>query len=99
MPDHPLPLNDQHESPAPPASQTRAQSERSGWGLAALTLVPVACCGLPVLLTGVTAAGAGVVIGGSLGVLLLVAAGIVATVAVRRRACPPSSASMTARKR
>ncbi len=99
MPDLPTPLDEQHESPARPTGQTSEQAGRSFWGLAALTLVPIACCGLPVLLTAVTAAGAGLVIGGSLGVLLLAAAGIYAGVASRRRAFPPSAASTTARKR
>jgi hypothetical protein len=56
----------------------------------ALVLLPIACCGLPLLLAAVATAGTGAVLGGAVGLVLLAVAAVGAVVAVRRRrACPP----------
>jgi hypothetical protein len=55
-----------------------------------LALLPVACCGLPLLLTAIATIGTSAVVGGGVGLFLLVVAAGVLTVAVRRRrACRP----------
>ncbi len=58
----------------------------SGWWLGLLALLPIACCGVPLLLAAGFAAGAGAVLGGAAGVALLVAAVVLSVVTVRRRA-------------
>jgi len=65
-----------------PVAPQRKGSARS---LGLLALLPIACCGLPLLLAAVAAAGTGALLGGSVGVVLLVAAVGLAVVVVRRR--------------
>lgn len=84
-----------------PATPSAArESTRSGWALVGLAILPVACCGLPLLLTAIATIGTGAVVGGGVGVALLVVAAGVLTVAVRRRAChPPTDPTATPRRR
>lgn len=70
--------------PAPGSSGT--QRTGSGWWWGLLALVPIACCGLPLLLAAGFAAGAGAVLGGAVGVAVLMAAVVLSVVTVRRRA-------------
>jgi len=65
-----------------PVAPQRKGSARS---LGLLALLPIACCGLPLLLAAVAAAGTGALLGGATGVVLLVAAAGLAVVTVRRR--------------
>lgn len=65
-----------------PAAPQRKGTARS---LGLLALLPIACCGLPLLLAAVAAAGTGALLGGAAGVVLLVAAVVLAVVTVRRR--------------
>ena len=65
-----------------PAAAQRKGSSRS---LGLLALLPIACCGLPLLLAAVAAAGTGAVLGGAAGVVLLLAAAVLAVAVVRRR--------------
>jgi hypothetical protein len=63
------------------------RSGPSGLGIGILALIPLACCGLPVLLAAGVTAGSGAVLGGiTAGVLILVGAAILGTWVVRRRA-------------
>jgi len=75
-----------------PTGEQRKGSSR--W-IGLLALLPIACCGLPVLLAAGAAAGSGALLGGAAGVVLLVAAVVVAVVTLRRRrasACRTGSA-------
>lgn len=63
---------------------TSQQRKGSGWRVGLLALLPIACCGLPLLLAG-AAAGTGAVLGGAAGVVLLIAAALLAAVMLRRR--------------
>jgi len=65
-----------------PVAPQRKGSARS---LGLLALLPIACCGLPLLLAAVAAAGTGAILGGAAGVVLLVAAVVLTVVTVRRR--------------
>ena len=69
-------------TPTGPAAGQRKGSARS---LGLLALLPIACCGLPLLLAAVAAAGTGAVLGGAAGVVLLLAAAGLTVVVVRRR--------------
>ena len=73
--------------PGQPASpkQPAEPQQRSGWWMGLLVLLPVACCGLPLLLAAAATAGTGAVLGGLTGAVLLVAGAAVAIWAVRRR--------------
>lgn len=82
MPEPPVSLQ---RRPAPATTPPARESTRSGWGLVGLALLPVACCGLPLLLTAIATIGTGAVVGGGVGVALLATAAVVLTVAVRRR--------------
>lgn len=98
MPEPPVSLQ---RRPAPPPTSPARESTRSGWGLVGLALLPVACCGLPLLLTAIATVGTGAVVGGGVGLALLVVTAGVLTVAVRRRrAChPPAGPTTTPRQR
>ena len=65
-----------------PVAPQRKGSARS---LGLLALLPIACCGLPLLLAAVAAAGTGTILGGGAGLVLLVAAVVLAVVMLRRR--------------
>jgi hypothetical protein len=95
VPDQPT-SHDPRPDPTTPPARPAAEQPRSGWGLAALAILPIACCGLPLLLAAVTAASAGVVVGGMAGLILLVAA-VTATALVirRRRGCSTPAAPAT----
>lgn len=78
----PLSGDRQHASP----TQPEAQPQRSGWWIALLALLPIACCGLPLLLVAGVTAGSGAALGGIAGaVLMLAGAAAFAIWAVRRR--------------
>lgn len=68
-------------TPTGPGARRRKGSARS---LGLLALLPIACCGLPLLLAAV-AAGTGAVLGGAAGAVLLLAAAVLTVVVVRRR--------------
>lgn len=61
------------------------QRKGFGWGVGLLALLPIACCGLPLLLAAGAAAGTGAVLGGAMGVVLLIAATAFVVVHLRRR--------------
>lgn len=64
---------------------TSEQQKGTGWSVGLLALLPIACCGLPLLLAAGAAAGTGAVLGGAVGVVLLIAAALLAAVTLRRR--------------
>lgn len=64
---------------------TEEQRKGSGLRLGLVALLPIACCGLPLLLAAGAAAGTGALLGGVTGVVLLVAAVVLAVVTLRRR--------------
>jgi hypothetical protein len=73
-------------APAAPPSDGRAEPKRPGAGLALLVLLPIACCGLPLMITVTAAAGVGgAVLGGVAGAVLLIAAALVFVLTIRRR--------------
>jgi hypothetical protein len=60
---------------------------RSGWWIGILALLPIACCGLPLLFAAGLTAGSGAVLGGITGaVLMLLGAAILGTWVMRRHA-------------
>jgi len=82
---------DRTVSTTPAVEQRRGSSRWLGW----VALLPIACCGLPLLLAAGAAAGTGALLGGAAGVVLLVAAVVLAVVTLRRRrasACRTGSA-------
>ncbi len=68
-------------STTPTDEQRKGSSRRLGL----VALLPIACCGLPLLLAAGAAAGTGALLGGAAGVVLLVAAVVLAVVTLRRR--------------
>ena len=68
-----------------PTGSAAPQRKGSARSLGLLALLPIACCGLPLLLAAFAAAGTGAVLGGAAGVVLLLAAAGLAVVVVRRR--------------
>jgi hypothetical protein len=77
-------------SPEPvstPGSVSTPEKPRVGSGLwlGVLALLPIACCGLPLLLAAGFAAGTGALLGGVAGIVLLVAAVVLAVVTWWRR--------------
>jgi len=68
-------------------SMTTTGEQRMGSGLwlGVLALLPIVCCGLPLLLVADAAAGTGALLGGAAGVVLLVSAVVLAVVSLRRR--------------
>ena len=74
---------DTHRSTATgPVPPRRRGSARS---LGLLALLPIACCGLPLLLAAGAFAGTGALLGGGCGVVLLIAAAALAIVVMLRR--------------
>ena len=71
----------------PHTAQNATEEQRKGSGLwlGLVALLPIACCGLPLLLVALAAAGTGAVLGGAVGVVLLLAAVLMTVVTVRRR--------------
>lgn len=62
------------------------RSGPSGWWFGLLALLPLACCGLPLLIAASVAAGSGAVLGGITGgVLILVGAVVLGIWGMRRR--------------
>lgn len=59
--------------------------QRSSWWLGLLALLPIACCGLPVLLAVGVSVGTGALHGGITGAALLVLGAVLVVVAVRPR--------------
>lgn len=68
-----------------PTTPAEEQRKGSGLWLGLAALLPIACCGLPLLVAAGAAAGTGAIHGGAAGVVLLAAAVILAVVTVRRR--------------
>ena len=68
-----------------PMTPDEEQRKGSGRGLGLLALLPIACCGLPLLLAAGAAAGTGALLGGAAGIVLLVAAVVLVVVRLRRR--------------
>ncbi len=57
-----------------PPPEPDAPRKRSGWRLGLLALLPIACCGLPLLLAaGVVTAGSGAALGGITGAVMVAA--------------------------
>lgn len=67
------------------SGQAREQPKVSGWWIGLLALLPIACCGLPLLLAAGFFAGTGALVGGVAGVVLLVPAAVLVVVMLRRR--------------
>lgn len=100
----------QHPTPHPlddtgtPRNQEARRGPSGRW-LGLLALLPLACCGLPLLLAAGVSAGSGAVLGGVAGaVLILLGAVVVGAWGIRRRAhstraAGTSSATTTARDR
>lgn len=82
----------QHPTPYPldDTGTHRNQEARrrpSGWWIGLLALLPIACCGLPLLLAAGVSAGSGAVLGGVTGaVLMLLGAAVLGVWGMRRRA-------------
>lgn len=68
-------------APGAPAPERK----RSGLWLGLVALLPIACCGLPLLLAAGITAGTGAAVGGAAGLGLLLAAAVLAFVTLRRR--------------
>ena len=75
------------ESASSPGSMSTPEKPRMGSGLwlGVLALLPMACCGLPLLLAAGATAGTGAALGGVAGILLVVVAGVLAVLTWRRR--------------
>lgn len=67
------------------APEAPSQVKKGSARWVALALLPIACCGLPLLLAAGAAAGTGAVLGGVAGVVLLLVAVVLAAVPLRRR--------------
>ncbi len=70
----------------------------SGWWFGLLALLPIACCGLPLLLAAGVTAGSGAVLGGVTGGVLMLAAAVLAIWAMWRRVratCPTDTSTAT----
>lgn len=87
----PSPTDAQHPTPylddtgAPQNQEVRRGL--SGWWIGLLALLPIACCGLPLLLAAGVTAGSGAAVGGVAGaVLVLVGATVLGVWGMRRRA-------------
>ena len=72
---------DRTSATGPVAPQRRGTARSLGL----LALLPIACCGLPLLLAAVAAAGTGAILGGAAGVVLLIVAVVLAVATSRRR--------------
>ncbi len=93
----------QHPTPYPlddtgtPRNQ-EARRGPSGWWIGLLALLPIACCGLPLLLAAGVTAGSGAVLGGVTGGVLMLAAAVLAIWAMWRRVratCPTDTSTAT----
>jgi len=79
-------LSEPDSAQAPAAGQAPEQRKgSSGRWVGLLALLPIACCGLPLLVAAGAAAGTGALLGGAGGVVLLFAASVLAVVTLRRR--------------
>ncbi len=78
----PQPVAPQQEQGSP--QRTEGSPQRSSWWLGLLALLPIACCGLPVLLAAGVSVGTGALLGGITGVVLLLLGAVLVVVAVRR---------------
>lgn len=74
-----------HSMTTPESMSTGKPRMGSGLWLGVLALIPIACCGLPLLLAAGVAAGTGALLGGVAGIVLLVAAVVLGVVSWRRR--------------
>ena len=88
----PSPTDQQHSTPYP-LDDTGTPQDRgarrgpSGWWIGLLALLPIACCGLPLLLAAGVTVGSGAVLGGVAGaVLMLLGATVLGVWGMRRRA-------------
>lgn len=81
------PDHDRILSRSTPESMSTPEKPRVGAGLwlGVLALLPIVCCGLPLLLVAGAAAGTGALLGGAAGVVLVVAAVVLAVVTLLRR--------------
>lgn len=79
------PDNARHGEADPATGGPTSDRTGSGLWLGLVALLPIVCCGLPLLLAAGAAAGAGAVLGGIAGAVLLVAALVLAAVTLRRR--------------
>lgn len=81
------PDSDRTLSMSTPESLSTPEKPRVGSGLwlGVLALLPIACCGLPLLLAAGVTAGTGALFGGVAGIVLLVVAVVLAVVTWRRR--------------
>ncbi len=68
----------------------------SSWWIGLLALLPIACCGLPLLIAAGFFAGTGALLGGATGVVLLVVAALLVVVNLRRRRNATAGADATA---
>ncbi len=78
----PQPVSPQQEQGSP--QRAEGSPQRSNWWLGLLALLPIACCGLPVLLAAGVSVGTGALLGGITGAVLLVLGVVLVVVAVRR---------------
>ncbi len=87
----PSPTYQQHpaQQPSDETGKPLVQEEQpglSGWWIGLLALLPIACCGLPLLIAAGVTAGSGAALGGLTGgVLMLGGATVLAIWAIRRR--------------
>ncbi len=88
----PAPTDQQHPTRHPldetgtPLDQ-EVRTGPSGWWIGLLALLPIVCCGLPLLIAAGVTAGSGAVLGGITGgLLMLTAAAVLGIWAIRRRA-------------
>lgn len=80
----------------PVSGQASEKAGVSSWWIGLLALLPIACCGLPLLLAAGFFAGTGALLGGAAGVVLLVAAAVLVVVTLRRRRNASGRADTTA---
>lgn len=78
--------NARHSGADPTTSGPTSDRTGSGRWLGLMALLPIACCGVPLLLAAGVTAGTGAVLGGVAGIVLLVAALVLTAVILRRRA-------------
>lgn len=84
--DQQLPMQNPLDETGTPLDQ-EVRPSPSGWWFGLLALLPIACCGLPLLIAAGVTAGSGAVLGGATGGgLMLAAAAVLAIWGMRRRA-------------
>ncbi len=99
----PAPTERQHPTQDPPDETGNPLDQEvrpgpSGWWFGLLALLPIACCGLPLLLAAGVTAGSGAVLGGVTGGVLMLAAAVLAIWAMWRRVratCPTDTSTAT----